>query len=162
MGGWLGVVLIKLKANLSSTMSIWLLGSIQTNNFLDLWLFMNRNNSEEGNYENATVILKKVEKANFIILTWAVGVPGGRRSGGPLATTLVATTNIIFFLSPSQPFLIEGVLGSKNIFSEIWPEHPKIFPNPVGHFSGPKQPSWILQVVRVSGGERVPLLPLGW
>ena len=30
-----------------------------------------------------------------------------------------------FFSSPSQPFLIEGVLGSKNLFCESGREHPK-------------------------------------
>ena len=56
------------------------------------------------------------------ILAQAVGVPVDRRSGGRLATTLVATIFIIIFFprffSPSSPFLIEGVLGSKNLFSE--------------------------------------------
>ena len=31
----------------------------------------------------------------------------------------------LFFFPPSQPFLIEGVLGSKNLFSESWRERPK-------------------------------------
>ena len=69
----------------------------------------------------------------ILLLARAVGVAVGRRSGGRLATTLVATKNVfIFFLfffftfsfSPSRPFLIEGVLGSKNLFSESgskWP-----------------------------------------
>ena len=51
----------------------------------------------------------------------ACGVPVGRRSGSRLATTLVATINvIIFFLffPPSSNFLIEGVLRSKNLFRE--------------------------------------------
>ena len=30
-----------------------------------------------------------------------------------------------FFSSPSSTFLIEGVLGSKNLFRESWREHPK-------------------------------------
>ena len=60
-------------------------------------------------------------------LAQAVGVPVGRRLGGRLVTTLVATINpIIFFyffpffflFSPSSTFLIEGVLGSKNLFRE--------------------------------------------
>ena len=29
------------------------------------------------------------------------------------------------FFPPSRPFLIEGVLGSKNLFSESWRERPK-------------------------------------
>ena len=56
-----------------------------------------------------------------VLLARACGVPVGRRSGGRLATTLVATKNIIIFFSPfslSRPFLIEGVLGSQNLFSE--------------------------------------------
>ena len=55
----------------------------------------------------------------------AVGVPVGRRSGGRLATTLVATKNVfifflfpVFFSSPLSPFHIEGVLGSINLFRE--------------------------------------------
>ena len=62
-----------------------------------------------------------------LILARAVGVPVGRRSGGRLATTLVATKNVIiffFFSPPSLPFLIEGVLGSKNLFSESCSEWP--------------------------------------
>ena len=66
------------------------------------------------------------------LLARAVGVAVGRCSGGRLATTLVATiSTIIFFFTtifhhspPSRPFLIEGVLGSKNLFSESgskWP-----------------------------------------
>ena len=31
----------------------------------------------------------------------------------------------VFFFSPSRPFLIEGVLGSKNLFSESCLERPK-------------------------------------
>ena len=51
-----------------------------------------------------------------------VGVAVGR-----LATTLVATIFIIcfpFFSPPSSPFLIEGVLGSKNLFGKSWSERP--------------------------------------
>ena len=67
----------------------------------------------------------------YILLARACGVPVGRRSGGRLATTLVATINVVIFSfsflfsffsflfsSPSSTFLIEGVLGSKNLFSE--------------------------------------------
>ena len=65
----------------------------------------------------------RVKKAQCSsILAQAVGVAFGRRSGGRLVTMLVATKNvfIFFFLlsSPLSPFLIEGVLGSKNLFSE--------------------------------------------
>ena len=66
-----------------------------------------------------------------VVLARAVGVPVSRRSGGRLATTLVATINVIISLiffpifSPSRPFLIEGVLGSKNLFSESCLECPK-------------------------------------
>ena len=61
-------------------------------------------------------------------LARACDVPVGRRSGGRLARMLVATINDIislffsffffFFSSPSSTFLIEGVLGSKNLFGE--------------------------------------------
>ena len=53
-----------------------------------------------------------------------VGIPVSRRSGNQLATTLGVTVNhIIFFLfSPRFPpwstFLIQGVLGSKNLFDK--------------------------------------------
>ena len=46
-------------------------------------------------------------------LARAVGVAVGRRSGGRLATTLVATKNIFIF-----EVLIEGMMESKNLFSE--------------------------------------------
>ena len=44
-----------------------------------------------------------------------------------LATTFVATINniLFFFFSPSSTFLIEGVLGSKNLFSKSYLERPK-------------------------------------
>ena len=73
-----------------------------------------------------------------ILVGVVIGTSGRRCSrsalGGRLATTLVATIFIIiffyfiffspFFFSPSSPFLAEGVLGSKNLFSESrlkWP-----------------------------------------
>ena len=84
-------------------------------------------------------------------LARAVNVPVGRRSGGRLAMILVATINDIifsflffFFLFPSSTFLIEGVLGSKNLLSESCLECPKT----VGHFGAPWRPYWILQTVR--------------
>ena len=57
------------------------------------------------------------------ILAQACCVPFGWRSGGQLATTLVATINIIFVFHffhslLLRPFFVEGVLGSKNLFSE--------------------------------------------
>ena len=66
------------------------------------------------------------------ILAQAVGVAVGRRSGRRLATKNVFIFIYFFppiffsrfFFSPSSPFLIEGVLGSKNLFSESgskWP-----------------------------------------
>ena len=56
----------------------------------------------------------------------------GRRSGGRLlANDVVATIFISLFFPffpfpPSRPFLIEGVVGSKNLFSESCLECPKI------------------------------------
>ena len=67
----------------------------------------------------------------YLILAGACGVPVGRRSSGRLAATLVATINVIiffsflFFFSPSSTFLIEGVLGSKNLFSKSCLARPK-------------------------------------
>ena len=62
------------------------------------------------------------------MLARAVGVPVGQRLGGRLAMALAATKNVIIFFSffsfflffspPSLPFLIEGVLESKNLFNE--------------------------------------------
>ena len=53
------------------------------------------------------------------ILTRAVGVSIGRPSGGRLATTLVATINIVFSpFPPSSTFLIEGVFVSKKLFGK--------------------------------------------
>ena len=47
------------------------------------------------------------------------GVPVCRRLGSRLATTLVATKKTLFsFLVPLSTFLIEGALGSKNLFRE--------------------------------------------
>ena len=65
------------------------------------------------------------------LLARAIGIPVSRRSGSQLATTLVASINVIisffpFFSSPSRPFLIEWVLWSKKLFSESCREHPKI------------------------------------
>ena len=53
--------------------------------------------------------------------------------------------------SPSQPFLIEGVLGSKNLFSESCLERPK----PRGrHLSRPRPPFWgpLVTILDFSGG----------
>ena len=80
-------------------------------------------------------------------LAWAVGIPVSLRSGSRLTTTIVATMNgIIFFsflylfsflhcllfstsaiLGPWPPFwifevLIEGMIESKNWFSQSWSE----------------------------------------
>ena len=50
-----------------------------------------------------------------VVLARAVGVPVSRRSGGRLATTLVATKNDIFF-SLSFFLFFSRVLGSKNLY----------------------------------------------
>ena len=59
-------------------------------------------------------------------------------SGGWLARTLVATISIVFFfffrVSPSRPFLIEGVLGSKNLFRESWRERPHYYREVISDF----------------------------
>ena len=76
--------------------------------------------STAGNGVVAIIFISRSLFSPF--LAWACGVQVGRRSGGQLATTLVVTKNdIIFFLLfftfyPSSTFLIEGVLGSKNLF----------------------------------------------
>ena len=63
----------------------------------------------------------KLIKDLFLQLARAVGVPVGWCLGGRLATILVATLNDIispFFSPPMSTFLIEGVLGSKNLFGK--------------------------------------------
>ena len=83
-----------------------------------------------GGQNGKDVKLSFVKLYCQLLLARACGVPVGRRSGGRLAMTLVATINLIiffflffflffsFFSSPSSTFLIEEVLGSKNLFSE--------------------------------------------
>merc|ERR1712208_38932 len=91
---------------------------------------------------------------------------------------LVLTAHDIYFLlvmcdlllapfSPSSPFLIEGVLGSKNLFRESCLKCPitqgwtpfqtpsTILGAPGGHFG-------FCRPCGVAGGERVPPAPLGW
>ena len=75
--------------------------------------------------------------------------------------------HFFFFSPPSRPFLIEGVLVSKNLFSESclkWPitlgwtpfQTPSaILGPPGGHFG-------FCRRCGVAGGERVPPAPLGW
>ena len=60
-----------------------------------------------------------------VILARACGVPAVCVRRSTAGNDVVATIFIrlfffppVFFLSPSRPFLIEGVLGSKNLFSE--------------------------------------------
>ena len=68
--------------------------------------------------------------ADNLQLAQAFSVPVSRRLGGQLAATLVANKNVIIyffhsFFSSSSTFLIEGVLGSKNLFSISWRKRPK-------------------------------------
>ena len=55
-------------------------------------------------------------------LAWAVGVPVGQRSGGRLATTSMATENVIIFVffSSVRTFSHWRVLGSKTSFCKSW------------------------------------------
>ena len=88
-------------------------------------------------------------------LARACGVPVGRRSDGRLATTLVATINVIIFF----PFFLCRDLFSqkecsdwKTCFAKIvWSaQNPsgKTFPGTVGHFGAPWRPFWNFQAVR--------------
>ena len=70
----------------------------------------------------------------YLFLARACGVPVGRRSGGRLVMTLVATINVIilflfsflfFFFLFSVIYFSQGVLGSKNLFCESCLECPK-------------------------------------
>ena len=82
-------------------------------------------------YEQAGAELCQAQHSLHFFLARAVGVAVGRHSGGRLATSLVATIFIIispfflfFFLvailyfSGDSMFLIEGVLGSNNLYNE--------------------------------------------
>ena len=57
---------------------------------------------------------------------------------------------LLVFFSPLSTYLIEGVLGWKNLFSKKWWERLGVdtFPELVIHFGAPSRPFWILQVVR--------------
>ena len=109
--------------------------------------------------------------------TVIIGTSGWRCSrsplGGWLATTFVDRyfhRYFVFFSifsSPSRPFLIEGVLGSKNLFSKSGSKWPitwgytpfltllAILGTPGGHFG-------FCRRCGVAGGEREPPAPLGW
>ena len=69
---------------------------------------------------NMCYVLDQVPTQSIHILAQAYGVPVGQRLGGRLAMRLVATKNNIIFslfsFSPSSTFLIEGALGSTNLF----------------------------------------------
>ena len=84
--------------------------------------------------ESVLTLFSLVAHISFIIIH--IGKSGQRCSrsplGGRLATTLVDRYfhhyflffSFFFFFPPSSTFLIEGVLGSKNLFSESgskWP-----------------------------------------
>ena len=66
----------------------------------------------------------------------------GNNTSGPLFSPLFSIFSTFF--SSSQPFLIEEVLGSKNLVSESRREHKNLgvnhFPDPVGHFEAPWWP----------------------
>ena len=67
-----------------------------------------------------------------------------------LATTLISLFfSALRFFPPLLSFLIEGVLGSKNLFSENCLECLGVdtFPGHVGHFGAPWRPFRILQAV---------------
>ena len=77
----------------------------------------------------------------IFILARAVGFPVGRRSGGRLPMMLVATiTDIIIFSPPLSTFLIEGLLGSKNLFKLMGASKNlgiQTFQDPGGHLGAP-------------------------
>ena len=59
---------------------------------------------------------------------------------------------IFLFFSPSSTFLIEGVLGSKNLFRKKLTGAPQKlgvdpFLDPVSHFGAPWRPFWIFEVL---------------
>ena len=85
----------------------------------------------------------------FSKLARVCGVPVGQRLGGRLATTLVATINVIIFslffsvvyFSHRRSARIKKLRMPKNLRVETYPE-------PVGYFGAPWWPYWILQAVR--------------
>ena len=90
-----------------------------------------------GRRSGSRVAMTLVATINNILLARAFGVPavGVRavdcwqwRSGHyfhPYFLFFFFPRFFPFFFSPSRPFLIEGVLGSKNLFSESCLERPK-------------------------------------
>ena len=82
---------------------------------------------------------------------------GGSTAGNDVVATIFIRLFLFFprfFFPPSQPFLIERVLGSKNLFSKSCLERPK------KPFWGPL--AAILDFAGIAGGERAPPSPLGW
>ena len=97
-------------------------------------------NSGPGSIDMAEFQSEQFFFVYLLILARACGIPVSWRSGGRLATTLVATINIIF---------------SHSIFPSFWGPLVAIL-----DFAG----GGALQAVRcgIAGGERVPPSPLGW
>ena len=77
----------------------------------------------------------------------------------PLFSSVFSFFPPFFLFPPSRPFLIEAVLGSKNLFCESCLECPQ---------TRTPRPFWIKWAVRCcrrcgfAGGEPVPPAPLGW
>ena len=77
------------------------------------------------------------EFSYVLVLARACGVP----AVGIRAVDCWQWRSFFPFFSPSRPFLIEGVLGSKNLFNESCLEYPK---TP----SAPWRPYWILDLLQ--------------
>ena len=67
-------------------------------------------------------MFERLPKLSFQILVQAVGVPVGQSLGGRVTTISGHYKHnsylFKFSFSPLQPFLIEGVLQSKNLYSD--------------------------------------------
>ena len=120
-----------------------------------------------------TSIIKSLD----LFLARACGVPVGGRSGGRLATTLVATINVIIFFFSflfSLFFFFSVVYFSHRRSARIKklilrkltgaPQNLGVdtFLDPVGHFGAHWHAVRRCRRCGVAGSERVPPAPLGW
>ena len=106
--------------------------SLKISSFLTFWLFLS--------VKYMFPPLKCFNSSKTVLFSptkFLIGTSSPRSSRSPFRRlTDTMTVNcyfpyyFLFFLffhfSPPQPFLIEGVLGSKNLFSESWREHQKL------------------------------------
>ena len=118
-----------------STPPIW--GWTMDASFPLIFGFSGLSNAQSQQWQISKPIAFHSEKSIFkywhkrlALQSVAVRRSTGNYVSGPLFSQLFFQFSIFspFFssiFSPSRPFLIEGVLGSKNLFSKSWQERPK-------------------------------------